>query len=179
MHYYKKNETKKSELIDLFYQFEDDDEDDGKELLSFDDKKSLVKGVMTGKIIQAGIGVAMSATINKQENERKAEKMEQDRHKKISRLITVGDRRINLKNISEVEMYRETDATIGYLRFIKKNTKDDILYDAEYFFFNNSMPFESKKIKKRMEAIVNIISNIIIKEGQKKESKSKVLQKEK
>ena len=65
-----KSELKKTELENLFYQFDDDDDDDDDELISSDDKRNLVRGLMTGRLVQAVIGVAVSATINQQEKGR-------------------------------------------------------------------------------------------------------------
>ena len=151
-----KSETKKTELENMFYQFDDDDYDDN-ELLTNADKKSLARGLMTGKIVQAGIGAAVSATLNKQEKEKNAEKKSLERHKNISRLITVGDRRVNFTNISCVETFSRANTANGYLKFVKKGAQQNTLYDCEYFFFNNSIPFKSKKIKESIENIKNVL----------------------
>lgn len=157
-----KSETKKTELENMFYQFDDDDDDDDDEILSSDDKRNLVRGLMSGKLVQAGIGVAVSATLNQQEKEKSAEKKSQERHKNIERLITVGERRVDLRNISGIETFSRTNTANGYLKFIKKGAKPNTLYDCEYFFFNNSIPFETKKIKQKVESIKNVLSERIV-----------------
>lgn len=158
-----KNDTKKTELENMFYQFDDDDDDDDDddEIFSSDDKRNLVKGLMSGKLVQAGIGAAVSATLNQQEKGKAAEKKSRERHRNIEKLITVGERQVNLRNVSGVETFSRVNTANGYLKFINKGAKKDALYDCEYFFFNNSIPFESKKIKQRIEAIKNILSEKI------------------
>lgn len=156
-----KNDTKKTELENMFYQFDDDDDDDDDEILSSNDKRNLVKGLMSGKLVQAGIGAAVSATLNQQEKEKVAEKKSRERHKNIEKLITVGERRVNLRNVSGVETFSRVNTANGYLRFINKGARRNSLYDCEYFFFNNSIPFESKKIKQKIDSIKNILSERI------------------
>lgn len=155
-----KNDTKKTALENMFYQFDDDDDDDD-EILSSNDKRNLVKGLMSGKLVQAGIGAAVSATLNQQEKEKVAEKKSRERHKNIEKLITVGERRVDLRNVSGVETFSRVNTANGYLRFINKGSRRNSLYDCEYFFFNNSIPFESKKIKQRIDTIKNILSERI------------------
>lgn len=157
-----KSEGKKDELANTFDQFDDgDDDDDDDEALTFEDKRSLARGLMTGKIVQAGIGVAVSATLNKQEKEKNAEKKSHERHKNISRLITVGERRVNLSGISSVETFSKANIANGYLKFVHKGATPNTLYDCEYFFFNNSIPFKSKKIKQAVESVKNILTERI------------------
>lgn len=168
---YTKSESKKEALIAAFSDFDgyDDsveEEDDG--YFSSDDKRSLVKGLMSGRIVQAGIGAAISATINKQEQEKNAakralekEKQNQTRENKLARIISVGERRINLHRISNVEIYSKSGTSTGYLRFVPEGISPENMYNCEYFFFNNSILFESKKIKQRIESARNIICNNI------------------
>ena len=156
-----KNETKKIALENMFYQFVDDDDDDDDEILSSDDKKNIIKGLISGKLVQAGIGVAVSATLNQQEKEKLEEKKDHEQHKNIERLITVGERYVDLKNISRIETFSRANTANGYLKFIKKGAKPNTLYDCEYFFFNNSIPFETKKIKQNVESIKNILNQRI------------------
>jgi len=141
-----KNDAKKAELENMFYQFdydEDEDEDDG--ILSSIDKKNLVKGLMSGKLVQAGIGAAVSATLNQHEKEKAAEKKSREKQRNIEKLISVGERLVDFRKISAVEMFSKESTANGYLRFINKGAAKNSLYDCEYFFFNNSIPFESKK----------------------------------
>lgn len=156
-----KSEGKKIELENMFYQFDEDD-DDNDSLISSADKMNLVKGLMSGKLVQTGIGVAVSATLNKQEKEKAAEKKSRDRHKNIERLITVGERYIDLRKMSSVETCSQANTANGYLKFIPKGVSPNNLYSCEYFFFNNSIPFEKKKIKQRVDAIMNTLNYRII-----------------
>lgn len=157
-----KSESKKIELENMFYQFDDDDgDDDDDPLISSDDKKNLVKGLMSGKLVQTGIGFALSATLNQQEKEKASEKKSRERHKNVEHLITVGERRIELLNIAGVETFSRANTANGYLKFIPKGVSANALYSCEYFFFNNSIPFESKKIKQRVEAIKTVINERI------------------
>ncbi len=151
-----KNETKKTELANMFYQFDDDDDDT--EIFSPDDKRSLVRGLMSGNLVQAGIGAAVSATLNQHEKEKKSN----ERHKTIERMITVGERRVDLRNVSEIETFSRANTANGYLKFIKKGASPNTLFNCEYFFFNNSIPFETKKIKQKIESIKNILNERIV-----------------
>ncbi|MBQ1205881.1 MAG: hypothetical protein IIX67_01625, partial [Clostridia bacterium] len=155
-----KSEGKKTELENMFYQFDDDDDDDD-DVLSSEDKRSLARGLMTGKIVQAGIGAAVSATLNKQEKEKNAERKSHERHKNIARLISVGERRVNLNSIACVETFSKANTANGYLKLVHKGAMPNTLYDCEYFFFNNSIPFKSKKIKQEVENIKNILTERI------------------
>lgn len=158
-----KNEGKKTELENMFYQFDDEDDDyDDDEILSSDDKRNIVKGLMSGKLVQAGIGAAVSATLNQQEKEKQSAKKSHDRHKKLARLISVGERRVDLRTIEDIETFSKANTANGYLRFVKKDAGANRLYNSEYFFFNNSIPFETKKIKQRIETIKNILNEQII-----------------
>lgn len=155
-----KNDMKKIELENMFYQFDDNDSDDD-ELFSWSDKRNLVNGLMSGKLVQAGIGAAVAATLNQQEKEKAAEKKSHERHKNIERLITVGERRVDLRNISSVETFSRMNTANGYLKLINKGAEKNTLYDCEYFFFNNSIPFESKKIRQQIETIKNVLNERI------------------
>lgn len=156
-----KNESKKAELENMFSDFEDDDDDDDDTLISPDDKRNLVKGLMSGKLVQTGIGVAISATLNQQEKEKNSEKKSRERHKNVGQLISVGERRIDLRNMAGVEIYSSSNTLNGYLKFIPKGVSSKQSYSCEYFFFNNSIPFESKKIRQQVEAIKNTINELI------------------
>ena len=60
-----KNDMKKTELVNIFYQFEEDDEEDNSFLTN--ETIKLAKGLVSGKIVSAGIGMALNASQNKQE----------------------------------------------------------------------------------------------------------------
>lgn len=156
-----KNESKKAELENMFSDFEDEDDDEDDALISSDDKRNLVRGLMSGKLVQAGIGAAISATLNQQEKEKVSEKKSRERHKNVGQLISVGERRIDLRNMSGVEIYSSSSTSNGYLKFIPKGVSSRHLYSCEYFFFNNSIPFESKKIRQRVEAIKGTLNELI------------------
>lgn len=155
-----KNESKKASLENLFPDFEDDDNDE-EALISSDDKRNLVKGLMSGKLVQTGIGVAISATLNQQEKEKTAEKKSRERRQKVEQLISVGERRIDLKSMSSVEIYSSSSSTNGYLKFIPKGVSSKQWYSCEYFFFNNSIPFEGKKIRQQVDSIKNTLNELI------------------
>lgn len=179
-----KNEGKQTELENMFYQFDDEDDDyDNDEILSSDDKRNLVRGLMSGKLVQAGIGAAVSATLNQQEKEKQAEKKSHDRHKKLARLISVGERRVDLRTIEDIETFSKANTANGYLRFVKKGAGANRLYNSEYFFFNNSIPFETKKIKQKVESIKNILNEQIIsleyEQKNKKQAEKKTVQQSK
>ena len=154
-----KNERKSDDLKREFYQFEDKDVDDNDELLSPDNKKRLMKGLMSGRLIKTGIDVAVSATINKQEKEKTAKLRAQEREKRIDQLITVGERRVTWCVFDSVKILTKSGCNYGCLRFSKKGT--DIIYNSEYFIFNNSIPFESKRIRREVEAIQRTINKRI------------------
>ena len=169
-----KSEGKKTELVNMFHHFDDDDDDYDDEVLTSDDKKSLARGLMSGRIVQAGIGAAVSASLNKQEKEKEAERKSREKRKKIERLITAGERRVNLKNISCLETFSRMNIANGYLKLVNKGATQNTLYDCEYFFFNNSIPFKSKKIKQEVENVKNILADRI--EAIEQESIARVVQ---
>lgn len=76
-------------------------------------------------------------------------------------MISVGERRIDLRNMAGVEIYSSSNTSNGYLKFIPKGVSSKQSYSCEYFFFNNSIPFESKKIRQQVEAIKNTINELI------------------
>ena len=154
-----KSESKSENLKRAFCQFEDKDDDDDDELLSSDDKKRLVKGLLSGRLVQTGIGVALSTTINKQEKEKAAEKRAHERAKKIGQLITVGERCVRLCDFDSVKILTESGHDYGCLRFSKRGTS--VVYSSEYFIFKNSIPFESKRIRREVEAIQSTINKRI------------------
>ena len=157
-----KSEDKKTELEHTFHLFDDsEDDEDEKELFSSDDKRNLVHGLMSGRVVQAGIGAAISATINHQEKSKSESKKYDQKLKKARRLISVGERKIDLRKISQIETFAKTNYPNGYLRFVNKGNIKHNPYDCEYFFFNNSIPFESKKIKQKVETIKNSLNDRI------------------
>jgi hypothetical protein len=144
-----KNDSKKSELENMLNQFIKNDD-----FFSTDDKQKIVKGLMSGRLVQTGIGVAMSASINQQEKER-------ERSKNADRLITVGERRIFLRDLSCVDTFSQPNTANGYLKLVPKDVDSNDFYACDYFFFNNSIPFESKKIKQRIDSIKNYLNDRI------------------
>ena len=160
------NENSRDRLMQEFYAFDHDYEelDVGNEFthnLSAADKKQLTQGLLSGRIIQAGIGAAVAASINQQEKEAYNERVRKERHKLRERIVSVGERRIDLSKIAAVEVYSAKGIRLGYLKFIPKNIDRNALYDCEYFFFSNSLPFESKKIKNKVENAQSRISSNI------------------
>ncbi len=159
-----KNEEKKSELASLFYYFTDDDEDDEEDDRSIFEKEkdSIVKGLLTGKIVQTGIGLAASAVIDTQEKEKADERRSRERRKKREKLIVVGEDKINLKDFGHVDTCLIPDTSKGYIRFIPKGVATNEYYACTYFFFNVSNPFERKKIKAHMDSIRDILNEKIL-----------------
>ena len=177
-----KNEEKKSELASLFYYFADDDEDDEEEddrTIFEKEKDSIVKGLLTGKIVQTGIGLAASAVIDSQEKEKADAKKSRERRKKREKLIVVGEDKINLKDFVQVDTYLIPNASKGYLRFIPKGVTANEYYACTYFFFNASNPFERKKIKAHMDSIRDMLNErigVIEKEQEKVAIEARVAQ---
>lgn len=159
-----KNEEKKSELASLFYYFTDDDEDDEEDDRSIFEKEkdSIVKGLLTGKIVQTGIGLAASAVIDTQGKEKADERKSRERRKKREKMIVVGEERINLVDFSQVDTYLIPDTAKGYLRFIPKGVAPNDYFACTYFFFNASNPFERKKIKAHMDSVRDMLNKKIV-----------------
>lgn len=172
-----KSESAQTSLVNMFYQFDNDDDDDDDEVLTADDKLNLAKGVLRGGLIKTGIGVAMSAGLKQSAKEQQAEKKERAREKKLEKLIKVGDKKLNFKDYCDVETYSKENTANGYLKFVPNDIKAEELYECDYFFFNNSIPFESKKIKQKVESVKKVleekIENVAINE---KEEKKKIVQ---
>ncbi len=158
-----KSETKKTDLESYFRQFEPKDYDEiDDSMLSNEDKKRLAKSLLNGKIVKTGIDVAMNATFKQQEKEKQAEQKERERKKKVDKLISLGEKRVFYRNISHVETYSRLNTHNGYLKFIPRGVKDCNLYDCDYFFFNNSIPFDNKKIRQKVENVKNFINERIV-----------------
>ena len=152
----------------MFYQFDyEEDEEDGS-LISSEQKANIIKGLLSGKPIQAGIGYVTSAAIDSKEKERLSEKMHREKERKIEKLITIGEHRINYNSLAKVDTYSAINTANGYIRFVPINISTDDIYECEYFFFNNSIPFESKKIKQRIEPIIDMLNDIILKTANEK-----------
>ena len=159
-----KNEEKKNELSSLFYNFtdDDDDDDDVDDRTIFEkEKDSIVKGLLTGKIVQTGIGLAASAVIDTQEKEKADERKSRERRKKRDKIIVVGEHKIDLKDFGHVDTYLIPNTTKGYIRFIPKGVALNDYYACTYFFFNISNPFERKKIKTHMDSIRDMLNEKI------------------
>lgn len=157
-----KSDTAKTGLSNMFYQFDyNDEEDDEDEVLTVEDKLRLAKGFISGGIVKTGIDVAMSATLKSSAKEQKEEKRRRLRSKSLDKIIKVGDKKLFYKNYRGVETFSKTNTANGYLKFIPQGINSDDLYSCEYFFFNNSIPFETKKIKQKIEYAQNIINEKI------------------
>lgn len=156
-----KNDNAKISLTNMFYQFDDEDDDDDDDVLTAEDKLQLAKGVLKGGLIKTGIGVAMSAGLKQSAKEQKEEKKERVREKKLEKIIKVGDKKLLFNNYCLVDTFSKTNTANGYLKFVPIGVNSDDIYECDYFFFNNSIPFESKKIKQRVENIKKIIDERI------------------
>lgn len=173
-----KNENAQISLVNMFYQFDDDDDDDDDdEVLSAEDKLNLAKGVLRGGLIKTGIGVAMSAGLKQSAKEQQAEKKERTREKRLEKLIKIGDKKLFFKDFCDVETFSKANTANGYLKFVPRGVKADELYECDYFFFNNSIPFESKKIKQKVENAKKILEEKIeMAKLEEKEEKKKATQ---
>jgi len=157
-----KNEEKKSDLVSLFYNFVDDDDDEEDERSIFEkEKDNIVRGLMTGKIVQTGIGLAASAALDTQGKEKVAERKSRERYKKREQMIIVGEERINLKDFGKVDTYLIPNTSRGYIRFIPKGAALHDYFACSYFFFNVSNPFERKKIKASMDSVRDLLNERI------------------
>lgn len=154
-----KNENAKIFLTNMFYQFDDDDDED--EILTAEDKLQLAKGVLRGGLIKTGIGVAMSASLKQSAKEQNEEKKEKARERKLEKIIKVGEKKLLFKDYNFVDTFSKTNTTNGCLKFVPINVDPNNIYECDYFFFNNSIPFESKKIKQKIETIKSIIEDKI------------------
>ena len=158
-----KNENKKEDLKASFYQFDDGNYDDDDEVFTYEEKRNLANSLLSGRLVQTGIGAAVSATLKRQEKEKNAERRCTERRINLDRLITIGERRVNLSGLSSIEVFSKKDVTNGYLKFVKNGAKQTTLYNCDYFFFNNSIPFKSKKIKQEVENIKNFLTERLAK----------------
>ena len=156
-----KNESKKAELVNCICQLHEDEEiDDG--LISAGDRANVVKGLMSGRLVQTGVGVVLSATMNQKEKEREAERKTKERNRLAERLVSVGERQVNFSNISLVEISSNDKSYRDYLTFVPKGVSlHESPFECEYFFFKKSRSSESNLIKQKLEWIKNIIINRI------------------
>ena len=150
------SEHSREKLLQEFYSYDYDYEmfDDGEDFtqnLTAADKKRLTQSLLSGRIIQASIGAAMSASINQHEKELHNARVVKERQKRRERLISVGERYLDLNNIESIEMHCIKRAYMGYLKFVPKGVSTADIYDCEYFFFNNAMPFENKRIRQKID----------------------------
>lgn len=159
-----KSEGKKDSLSCLFCDINTDDDDDEADdkMFSSTEKMSLVQGLMSGRIVQTGIGAVASAAIRKKEKEKNEAKKAKEKQKQedilldyIEQKITVGERVVRLDKIAKINIVDKRGFGCGYLQFIHEEANDN-LADCDYFFFN-----DSKKIKKLIQPIVDIINEKI------------------
>lgn len=164
-----KNDAKRTELIDDFCNFLQDNVDIGADnnesLLSIDNGKTLVKGLLSGRIVQTGLGVAAATFFDSKEKEDMAEKRAQTRRKRVEQLIFLGEHKINLHHISNVDICSTSNATNGYLRFVPVGVSQQDYYSCAYFFFNNSKLFGAKKFKQSISSICDMLNDKIINLG--------------
>lgn len=158
-----KSEEKKSELVSLLYYFTDDDDDEEEDdrTIFEKEKDSIVKGLLTGRIVQTGIGLAASAVIDTQEKEKADERKSRERRKKREKMIVVGEYKVNLKDIGHVDTCFIPNTSKGYIRFIPKGVGLNEYYACTYFFFNTPNPFERKKSKAHMDSICDMLNERI------------------
>lgn len=160
-----KNENAKLSLENILCEFDefddDDDNDDDDTILSSEQKKQLAKGLMSGKILSAGIGAAVSATINQQEKEKNEERKSREWGKTVGKLIKVGDRNVLLNTVTSAEIAYCPNVSRGYLKLIPKDVAADDVYKCQYFFFNTALLSDGKRIKQKVEYAKNAINERI------------------
>ena len=157
-----KNDDKRSDLADLFYYFTDDDDDEEDDRTIFEkEKDSIVRGLLSGKLVQTGIGLAASAVIETQGKEKADERKSREIHKRREKVIVVGEDKINLKDYGHVDTYIIKSASKGYLRFIPKGVASNDYYACVYFFFNANA-LERKKIKAQMDSVRDMLNEMIM-----------------
>ena len=157
----------KEKLIDELYKtIEDMDEDedfDDLEVFSTSDKMNIASGLMSGRIVQTGVGAIATAIIKNKEKEkiemqRAAEysKKEKTIKDNLDRLVALGERRLAFDQFSNVEICIKRNSRIGFLKFLKVDSNTNTLLDYEYFFFSNT-----RKLKKEIEQLKLTISHKI------------------
>lgn len=156
---YTKSESVKNSLIEIFYQMDDTYVDDS--VLTTSDKRNLVNGLLSGSVIGTGIKAAVSVGMNQMEKEKNEERKLDERNKAAARLISVGEKRINFGNIVRVDVHSNANTSNGCIIFVPKGVSQNDIYRCEYFIFNKSIPFESKKIKKQIDSVIPFISERI------------------
>lgn len=166
-----KSDNARDELIYSFIEFDDDEENntiEEEDIISADDKLQLAKSFIKGGIIKTGLNIAMSAGLKQsakeQNEEKRAQKRiidEKNKEKILQRIIKVGDKKLPYDKFSLAYMFSKSDNDNGYLKFVPNGINEDDIYNCEYFFFNNSIPFESKKIKSKVKEVEEIIQNKI------------------
>lgn len=163
-------------LSNISYCLDDDDDDDDEvdffSILS-SEKSNIMKGVMSGKFVQTGLSFATAAVID--QKEKTSERKSRERHKNIDRLVTMGELKINYKNLDHVSIYSSNSA-YGCLIFVPNGVSEKDFYACQYFVFDNSRPLESKKIRQKLEQIKEFINDKI---EEIKENKRQIEAKEK
>lgn len=61
-----------------------------------------------------------------------------------------------------MEIFTRQNIVNGYLKFVPKGVSNSDLYNCEYFFFNNFIPFESMKIRNKVQNVQKILNDRII-----------------
>lgn len=187
-----KSETKKNELMNRFYFEEEDDEEAEEEDIFFNAKNvgRIAKGFMSGRVVETSVGLAASAFANtkaREQAEEKRIKIEQAkrraRRRKMEQLISVGERRVNLKDYIRVESFNGASEQISCLRFVPRGLIQQDEYSYIYFFYNNTslVPFESRKIKQKIEMLRDMLNDRITRINtmiERKEVHEEKLQKE-
>lgn len=151
-------DIQRDSLVDALYQLLDK-EDQNNASSSFDasEIKGAVNGLMRGRIVQTGVGIATSAVLKSMSKE-KAEEWRRNQSKKM---IVSGEYRVNLCNISMVDTQSIPDTSTGYLRFVPNGISPSDYCSCFYFFYNTSIPFQSKKIRQQVNNIAGLLQNSI------------------
>lgn len=169
---YTKSEIKRDNLRQALAQIAEEslnserneyNEDRDTQLLSTDDKIALVKNVLKGNVASAGIAAATTAVINKKNREESEERAENIKAQRIERmvnpLVTLGERIIEYKSLSKVQIIHKTGTGYGILQFAPAKKSSKKLSAYEYFFYKKSI--FKKTTKADVENAKSIITNLI------------------
>lgn len=128
-----------------------------------DNAVKLADGFLSGKLIRTGVGIAASAFATSKEKERATERKARELRQKqtqTAQLITLGTRRIDIADVSYIT--KDTNSSpVGHLRFVPHGARPEDIHICNYFLFNTSAPFASKKTKEHVDFIYAALTDRI------------------
>jgi hypothetical protein len=158
-------QTAISMLENFFTSEEDDDDDELSESFLSSQAGNITRGLLSGRLIETGVGLVASSIIDSREKEKAAEKKEHERQRKYERIftkmVTIGEKRVLFGLCDRVEIYTRGNSATGYLRFIPKSTPTNDIYAGAYFVFNNTTPFEGKRFRQQINSICDMLNTRI------------------